>query len=293
MIHLTRYGKLLPTLALTALFVLLPAQASNAANTIRYLPVEEPKDKYPFELVQFILSKLDKQYQFEPVEFQQMSLTRQISELDAGHFSFVNFATNNEMESRLRPIRIPIFKGLLGHRVFIIRNGEQHRFADIQSLAELKQFSAGQGRFWSDTNVLKSAGIPTVDPVKYFSLFHMLEGGRFDYFPRAVHEPYSEIASRPELNLAVESNIMLVYPLPMYIFVSKNNEQLAQDIEQGFEMAIADGSFDQWFFSHPLIQDVLTRVDIKNRTILRIDNPHLPPATPLNRPELWLNTETL
>ncbi|GGA62863.1 hypothetical protein GCM10011369_00150 [Neiella marina] len=264
-----------------------------AADTIRYLPVKEPKDKYPFELVQFVLSKLNKTYEYEPVEFKQMSVNRQITELNSGQISFVNFATNEEIESQLRPIRIPILKGLLGHRVFIIRNGDQHLFADIDSLAKLKGLSAGQGRFWSDTNVLKSAGLPTVDPVKYFSLFHMLEGGRFDYFPRAVHEPFSEIASRPELNLVVEPKLMLVYPLPMYIFVSKNNEQLAQDIEKGFEMAIADGSFDQWFFKHPLIQDVLGKVNITERTVLRIDNPHLPAATPLHRKELWLDTETL
>ncbi|MBD1387808.1 diguanylate cyclase [Neiella sp. HB171785] len=275
------------------LFVTGFVTGAFATDTIRYLPVKEPKDKYPFELVQFVLSKLDKSYDYTAVEFEQMSVNRQISELNSGQISFVNFATNEDIESQLRPIRIPILKGLLGHRIFIIRNGDQHRFANINSLTELKQLSAGQGRFWSDTNVLKSAGLTTVDPVKYFSLFHMLEGGRFDYFPRAVHEPFSEIASRPELNLAVEPKLMLVYPLPMYIFVSKNNEQLAQDIEQGFEMAIADGSFDQWFFAHPLIQDVLDKVKIAERTVLRINNPHLPAATPLHRKELWLDTETL
>ncbi|MCM2678412.1 diguanylate cyclase [Echinimonas agarilytica] len=265
----------------------------SASTTIHYFPAEEPKDKYPLELVQFLLSKLDKEYNYNAIEFQQMSVNRQISELDSGHISFASFATNEELEQNLRPIRIPILKGLLGHRVFIIRDTDQNRFAKITSLTDLQNLRAGQGRFWADTPVLKNAGIPTVDPVKYFSLFHMLEGGRFDFFPRAVHEPFSEIATRPELNLAVENNLMLVYPLPMYLYTSKNNEGLAQDIETAFEMAIADGSFDQWFKAHPLILDALGRVNVAKRTVLRIDNPYLPKQTPLDRKELWLDVRSL
>lgn len=44
----------------------------------------------------------------------------------------------------------------------------------------------------------------------------MLDGGRFAAYPRGVHEPWSEIAGRPELELAVEKKLMLAYKMPMY-----------------------------------------------------------------------------
>lgn len=49
------------------------------------------------------------------------------------------------------------------------------------------------GRFWVSTKVL-------------------LDGSRFDYFPGAVHEPWSEVASYPDLELQVEENLLLIYP---------------------------------------------------------------------------------
>ena len=49
----------------------------------------------------------------------------------------------------------------------------------------------------------------------------MLEGGRYDYFPRGVHEPWSEITARPHLPLTVEKHILVKYPMPAYLFVNK------------------------------------------------------------------------
>ncbi|GGA89801.1 hypothetical protein GCM10011369_34970 [Neiella marina] len=264
---------------------------SLQATTIRYIPTEVPKDKYQVELVRFLLSKIDHDYEFVPTPAKSMVISRQISEIMSGNLSFAAISTNQQLEQDLRPIRIPVLKGMLGHRVFIIRDGDQHRFSAIDSLAELKQMMAGQGRFWGSTPIFESAGIPMVTPPKYGSLFHMLEGGRFDYFPRAIHEPYSEVASRPDLNLVVEPNLLLVYPSATYLFTAKSNEQLAVDLEQAFNLAINDGSFDQWFYNHPLIKDALNKVRMAERTIIHIDNPTLPASAPVDRKELWLDVD--
>lgn len=262
-----------------------------SAATIRYIPTEVPKDKYQVELVKFLLSKIDHNYDFAPTEAKSMVISRQISEIQSGGLSFAAISTNEELERTLRPIRIPVLKGMLGHRVFIIRDGDQNRFAHIQSLSQLKQLIAGQGRFWGSTPIFEQAGIPMVKPTKYSSLFYMLEGGRFDYFPRAIHEPYSEVASRPELNLAVEPKLLMVYPSAMYLFTSRENEALAQDLERAFDIAIADGSFDDWFYSHPLIANALAKVKLGTRTVINVDNPMLPASAPVERKELWLDVE--
>lgn len=197
------------------------------------------------------------------------------------------------LESELKPVRIPIYKGLLGHRIFIIKKENQARFDNIKTLEDLKQLKAGQGTQWGDTQILKSADIPVVTTLKYTNLFLMLEGERFDYFPRALIEPWGEVADRPELNLTVEKNVMLVYPFAMYFFVSKDNQDLHDKLYQGFEMAIADGSFDELFFNNQLIKDALNKTNIKNRTVIKIANPAMHPDTPVDRKEFWLDTTSL
>ena len=144
-------------------------------------------------------------------------------------------------------VRIPLLKGLLGHRIFIIRNGDQKRFSRIDNLTHLSQLQAGMGRFWGSTKVLKEAGLPVVTSVKFKNLFHMLDGSRFDYFPRAVHEPWTEVAEHSELALDVERNLLLIYPYAMYFYMKQGNSRLHQLLMQGLELAIADCSFDKFF----------------------------------------------
>ncbi|AWB67147.1 diguanylate cyclase [Saccharobesus litoralis] len=278
--------KVISKLSIAILTVML-SLSCNAKTPIIYLNVDEPKDKYHTDLLKFLFKDSTK-YELVP-NSGPLTESRQHAELNSGELTVAAFAAGVDIEQRLLPIRIPILKGLLGHRIFIIRDGEQHRFSGIGSFSDLTRFKAGQGKFWSDTKILLSAGIPTVATNKYNNLFYMLEGGRFDYFPRAVHEPFSEISSRRELNLAVEPDIMLVYPLPLYLFVGQQNTELAQDIHTLLETAIADGSFDEFFFSYPLIVELLKKANLKNRKVFRVDNPHLPAETPLQRKEFWLD----
>jgi hypothetical protein len=180
---------------------------------------------------------------------------------------------------------------MLGHRIFIIEKGKQHLFDNIQDLDDLKSLKAGQGTTWGDTQVLLGAKIPTVTTLKYHNLFPMLEGDRFDYFPRAIHEPWSEIEWQKDLNLTVEERVLLVYPFAMYFFVAKDNKKLHDLIYKGFETAIQDGSYDKLFYSNPLIKDALNRTKISERVVIRIPNPSMGPKTPFDREEFWLDLE--
>ena len=48
----------------------------------------------------------------------------------------------------------------------------------------------------------------------------MVDGDRFDAFPRGVNEPFGELAQRPDLpDLKVEDTILLVYRMP-FIYLS-------------------------------------------------------------------------
>ncbi|WAJ71765.1 hypothetical protein [Catenovulum adriaticum] len=84
--------------------------------------------------------------------------SRQEADQQSGALTIAAFEADKDIEERLTPIRIPILKGLLGHRIFIIREGEQKRFSRINSFNDLLKLKAGQGKLWSDTQILKSSG---------------------------------------------------------------------------------------------------------------------------------------
>src|SRR5690606_19354232 len=116
-----------------------------------------------------------------------------------------------------------------------------------------------------------------------------LRGKRLDLFPRSVIEIWGEYETWSAPDFVIDTNIALVYPTAFYTFVGKNNEELAELIETGLEMAIKDGSFGTLFNSYllPLVE----KAGLKKRKIFRISHPSLPAKTPPARPELWFDIE--
>ncbi|HTF95361.1 MAG TPA: hypothetical protein VL995_04445 [Cellvibrio sp.] len=195
--------------------------------------------------------------------------------------------TDKEREQQLRPIRVPLFKGLFGYRVFLIRKGEQARFNHVKSLSDLKELLAGQGTHWPDTPIMYHNGLRVTTAETTESLFRMMNAKRFDYFPRGISEAWFELAQRGEENLVVEENILLYYPAALYYFVNKNNEALAKRIETGLEILIDSGKFNEFFYNHPRVSSGLEK--LTSRRIIRLDNPSLPSATPVNNPRYWID----
>ncbi|GGA72624.1 hypothetical protein GCM10011369_13000 [Neiella marina] len=271
------------------LLTVLTAISAHAAPLV-HNKLQSNKDQYFIELIELALSKVGKTHAFELQQTAEALNQDQVVEgIKSGSVSILWAGTQPAYEQSMRPIRVPLLKGLQGHRLFIINKNNQSNFNHINSLADLQTLNAGQGRSWGDTQILRDAGLNVVTAVKKESLFYMVDGGRFDYFPLAVHEPWDEIRARPDLDLSVDKELLLVYPMPMYFFVSQDNEELAQAIEQGLNIAIADGSFDQVFYQAPHIKSALQQAQLANRRVIEINNPNLSPATPLDRKELWLD----
>lgn len=264
-----------------------------AAQTI--IKVNEATDgngRYAMQMIRLALSKIDAKYDFK-IDTAEVSQARNIADVAEGRSDLLWAATNQEMEDQLLPIRIPLYKGLLGHRIFIINPASQARFDRVKTFADLKGFSFGQGTTWADSDILASNGLNVVRTNKYQSLFYMVDGGRFDAFPRGVQEPWGELQSHSDLLLAVEKRIMLVYRMPFYLFTAKTNTKLAADLELGLNRAIADGSFDRIFLNDPMVKDVLEKANLEQRLVFPLDNPTLPKETPVERPELWLDIDSL
>lgn len=270
------------------MLILLSTQGVNG-ETIRISNVGDENGKYAASMVKLALSYAENErftFQELPENFTQK---RSQEEVLRGNIHVMWAATDGELESQLLPIRIPLYKGLLGHRIFLIRADGQAQFDRITSLDELKKIPIGQGRGWADSDILKLNGFTVYTPTKFDSLMHMLDGGRFDAFPRGVFEPFKEVTNYSHLKLAVEKRFMLVYKMPFYLFVSPQNKKLATDLESGLKKAIADGSFEKLFLSNPNVQEAIKSANMKNRTIFYLDNPKLPPETPVDTKEYWVD----
>lgn len=279
------------SLILSVIGCLLCAPLEALAKPIRMVQGGNSIETYAKGLLKLALSKVPQKYEMQET-VPNNSEERMISMLLDNQLEVVWYATTDDLEERLKPIRICIYRGLLGYRVLMIKKGTQYKFDGIKTREDLKRVSLGQGRFWADTNVLTANNLNVVKVMKYEGLFHMLDGERFDAFPRGAHEPWSEMQRYPKLALEVEQNLVLSYTNPFYFFVNKSNTQLAADIERGLRIAIEDGSFDEYFFSNPTVKDVMTKANLKGRVLIPLDNPGLPKLTPIDDKSLWFDPYT-
>jgi hypothetical protein len=209
-----------------------------------------------------------------------MERGRALAELAKGETINLHWTS---MEARaecgLNVVHIPVHRGLIGYRVFLIRKDRQPDFDRIDSLDDLKALTCGQGLGWVDTRIMRSAGLK-VQESTYDTLFKMTQGGRIDYFPRGVVEAPAELDVRKyaEPDLVVENRLLLMYRSDYLFYAAPGHAELAATIEKGFAAAYRDGSYMALFNSHPYIQNALKEAQLAGRKIIRLDNPYLSEA---------------
>ncbi|WP_342751377.1 amino acid ABC transporter substrate-binding protein [Bowmanella denitrificans] len=257
-------------------------------NIVYPRPMSEKDDRtrYPVELltlalehtgVNFKLSASDR-IMLQGKAINQLKSSREINVLWS--------MTDNQREEDLLPIRIPIYKGLIGLRLPLMKPGGNSDFSPVKDLESLLHFKPISGRDWPDTKILQANGFDVVTAEDYEELFVALEHKRGDFLPRSVVEIWHEIGLyQSQHSFDVDANLALYYPTATYFFVNRKNVVLARLIESGLEKIIANGKFDELFlFEH---QAMLDNANLSQRQILRLNNPILPPLTPLDRNELW------
>ncbi|WP_143247473.1 diguanylate cyclase [Agaribacterium haliotis] len=271
--------------------LLVPVLPVSACSfELSHQKLESEKDFLIFSLLQLAMSKLE-----EPVCYKELvdphSDGRKTQEIAAGRLSLKWASASPKVEQQLRAVRIPIFKGLLGYRLLVIRSGEEKRFAKVETLQDLRRFRAGMGERWGDRPVLEDAGIPLILSSRGRYLWNMLIRGRFDYLPLGLHEPWQDLL-RFDKQLSVEPSLMLVYPMALYFYVNKNDERLFLALNEGLEAAIADGSYDRLLYSSNIMQQAAAKARVGQRKIIMIPNAYLPEDTPFHRGELWLDPKS-
>jgi ABC-type amino acid transport substrate-binding protein len=287
-------------LLLAALLTSPRAPTAEKTMTYVYHPPESSLDVrylYHWEILRTALEKTTPKwgpYRMIPSEF--MTEQRQAFEMKnaTGKLTVMYLSTTPDFEKHLVPIRIPVDKNLGGYCIFLIRNGEQQRFANVQSVADLHKFSYGLGLGWIDVDILRSNGFNVVTGSSYDGLFEMLVNKRFDVFLRAAVEVLDEYDRRKTTlkDLAIEDSIIFYYALPMYFWFPKTDEgrRLAARAEEGMRMMIRDGTYDAIFDKYQ--RRKIERLHLKSRRIYAINNPFVGPETPFADKRLWFDPRT-
>lgn len=276
-------------LGLLLLSLLTPLHADDS-GVIRYprrAEGDEFRSRYMLAQLQLALSKAQSPLRLQPTHY-SMEQERALINLERNErLDVVWSMTSREREQRLLPVRIPLDKGLFGWRIALLPGDAPQRLKDVHDLADLRQFTAGQGHDWPDSEILRRHGLPVKVSASYGSLFRMLQAQRFDYFPRSVIEVWDELDHPRGRTLVADPYVLLHYPAAMYFFFSPQRPELAETVRQGLEIALADGSFEQLFQEH--FAASLQRANLPQRRLIELDNPLLPSATPLQRRELWFS----
>lgn len=251
-------------------------------------PVSDKDVRYAYviDLLKLVLDNTGGDYVLKPSAL-PMTQSRIISDLKdgGGRIDVAWLQTSRAREEELLPVRFPIYQGLIGWRLLLIRSGDQQRFDGISGLADLAKLKVALGHDWPDVTIMGSAGLPVEKNASYDGIFLQLAAARVDYLSRSVLEIGLEAKAHVAEGLIVEKGLMLHYPGAFYFFFSPGRPELAERIRTGLLRAHRDGAFEKLFQRH--WARIIDEARLDRRRVIRLQNPlfpETPPEVPLRLP---------
>lgn len=220
-----------------------------------------------------------------------MTESRQVFELEhgTGRLTIMYRDWSPDYADRITAVHIPVDRGLVGYRVFLVRAAELPQVAAVRTLDDLRRFRVGLGADWIDVKIFHAANIPVVTGTSYDGLFTMLLHERFDLFSRGASEVLGEFDERRIAmpDLALDPTLCLYYPATMYFWFGNSDagRRLGKRVEAGLRAMVDDGSFQRFFAS--FYGPTLARLQLGTRRVIRVPNPVLDPQAPLADHRLW------
>jgi hypothetical protein len=174
--------------------------------------------------------------------------------------------------NKVIPVEFPALNGMLGLRNLIALDETWQRLEKNANLQNFKQLVAGMGA-WIDVEILVANNIRVVEAQTFDAMFPMLMRGRFDYIPLSVLDADTALTTRKieYPGLSLNRDISLFYPLPFYLYVNAQKPDLAERLQKGVQIALADGSIDALFNQHFFY--VRPELQTKKRKLVVLHNP--------------------
>lgn len=266
--------------------------AETVIRTLGQQSIQEASHAYYQDLLQQVLKQTETE--FGPARVQELMPPRHgnmFFMLHKGNFIDLHrFGTDLQLEKDLLPIRVPLLGGGLGWRGMMIRKADLAGFQQLNSFSQLRQLTACQGMHWPDSTIMEQAGLKVLRVDGYDQMLSLLSKKRCDYFPRSVFEGPSEVAyfAKEYPDLMFSTDVLLKYPYAMYFFVKQNNEMLATRLQKGLTAMAVSGRLQAFMQQHQVSRHVFPLSQFSQSLVFELQNPVLPPATPVSISEFWL-----
>ncbi len=262
--------------------MLSPHLVRGEETVFTYLSPESEFDKrydYDTALLRLALEKTKAKYgpyRLEPSPSMNFARAKSlISENEFPNF-FVQFSYDDRLvlQQSMTFAKFPVDLGIVGYRVCFTNPQSKLRLQAVRSLDDLRKFSIGQGRGWSDIRILRHNDFQVIEVSSYESLFKMTAANRFDLFCRGANELLEEFEAHKDIaNLTYDESISLAYPLPRFFFTHQSNHKAAKRIEEGLLAAYRDGTLQALWRKNYSSSIEFVRLD--KRRIFWIENPLL------------------
>lgn len=257
-------------------------------------PNPQPNSDYEVKLLRIALDHMPGDHNIFYVDTPH-SQGRSFRELASGSaaINVLYSGYSREREATTRMVYVPLTRGLLGHRMFIMHKEALPSLQGITTVDQLaRRITVGIGTTRPGEIILPAAGFSIVRSPSH-QLIPMLLRGRFTglfYGLDEVDILLQEITSQTGgADMVLNTNFVLAYPFDSFFFTAPGDTIRAQLIEQGLKNAYASGAFMQHFESFPPIQAGLALMQRHEPKLFTIENPDLSDAVKAIPAEYWHN----
>lgn len=171
----------------------------------------------------------------------------------------------------------PLMKGLLGHRILIIRAEDKEKFAAVKTTEQLQQLTMGIPATWADAELFRQNGYPVVEKGSFDELFTRLQNREFDYVTFGANEVTGVFNERAAQSgeLLIDRSLLVYYPFPLVFYVNPRKPELAKRVENGLKIIATNGELDALFDRY--FGKELAAIQLQGRAKITLKNPILPP----------------
>lgn len=258
---------------------LAAAGASRPARAARRVRFVRPDKRlaletwYPYQLLSATLEAAGGGYEIEARE----SLTQARAEREladpAGVIDVFVMGHTAAREQQLQLTPLPLYRGLFGWRLLLVRAESLAALEGLGSLAQLRALRLIQGEDWPDTPILRANGLRVLGGSSQLHRLHeALQAGHADAFPRAVPEAWRELDADPA-RLAVLPGLVLHYRYDLFFFTRKGDDELARALSRGLAALGRSGRHEALLRSHH--EAAVERSALATRRVIALDNPLL------------------
>lgn len=249
----------------------LAAQQSYTLTIPASLNGDKGKNQYVEVLLEQIFSsqgfKLNILYSNIPSN--KVRTAKLLSQSKAIDLFWANART--DITQQLHAIKQPIYNGYIGYRLLLISDKKLVDLSKVTTVQQLSAYTAVQKKDWLDYEILINNGLKVNGNLSFTAMFKAVEQGLADYFPRSIIEIDRELVRFGSSQLEIEPNLIIKYPSASYFYVNKQNKELADIVQRGFQTIIENGVFEKHFNEY--FGKIIREHNLNDRQVIELENP--------------------